>query len=361
MISKVVQYLTQANQAAELELKKGKEREQALNEQVANLKSEVAGLKTFLDTHDTSDTSEVLAAFDDINNLAYDIATNASYHEVWEVPLGTQKHLAEQQQSFKRLKGLTQPMIDALHIFDPNSPSGIGTTLIQYALQLCILNTVHSMLSHFCCGLEVSIDKVTWDMARDIQLRGMLYHLGSGACLTKLFTGLEPQPVYARWRAITHTSMRLTLPKGQLEGYRDKYVLSIIEDICCVACLYLGSSIQAQSTKIQDLCATIRPQLDDIAHAAIRLSAQLKEKVITRDYVPYMPTGRSYRPERMDLAYNAPGLPPKDSVVGTLRLGILMELKPGRENTELQARILKPAQVITQGLLQDLLAPPRRS
>ena len=169
MLDKVFHYLSPNPEVSD-ELRRAKEKEKALTDQVDSLRGEVVALSTFLDTHNFSDSSEILAEFDKINNLVYDVACTASYDEAWAPNLAYPKRLDRNPNAAKTT--LSRAIVNALARYDVNSSSGAGTTLLQYAFQSCMIKVVHNMLGEFCCGAEPSLNQVTKEMAYDVHVRG---------------------------------------------------------------------------------------------------------------------------------------------------------------------------------------------
>lgn len=99
-------------------------------------------------------------------------------------------------------------------------------------------------------------------------------------------------------------------------------------------------------------------QTKEIIEEAFKLLTTIREKVVTRNYEPYiLANGRTFRPEGMtldkqDRAYK------HDHVVCTTGLGMVYSRKNGREVTSEQPRMTlftKP-QVLTEGNLTDMIA-----
>ena len=166
----------------------------------------------------------------------------------------------------------------------------------------------------------------------------------------------EIQPVYARWRSITHATLRSKVTDKQLSDYLVTQVNLMGEEICFAGSLWKGFVIPNES--IHHLFTLIGPQLREVAIATQKLSVQIKEKVITKDYMSWTPDGRSFRKDTMALPYKFSPPTGGDEVVATVRMGVLARLKQSRENGESKCQVLHPPHVVTVSLLQDLLQPP---
>ena len=175
--------------AQEEEKQKWREKVDALEKQIAELKSEVGGLKGFLDTHDESDGGEISSNIDHIHNLVQEFATQLTYNGSWQSTSSKPKALEREKCEFAQLAlaNYVHPIL--LHILinnDPQNQDETKLTFLQYALQTSILINIQGILEVFCCGLEERQDQAM------LVISNMVKEAGQYFGLTLLQTVREP-------------------------------------------------------------------------------------------------------------------------------------------------------------------------
>jgi len=148
--------------AQEEEKQEWREKVDALEKQIAELKSEVGGLKGFLDTHDESDGGEISSNIDHIQNLVQEFATQLTYNGSWQSTSSRPKALEREkcESAQLALTDYVHPVL--LHILINNNPQNqdeTKLTILQYALQTCLLINIQAILEVFCCGLDERQDQ----------------------------------------------------------------------------------------------------------------------------------------------------------------------------------------------------------
>lgn len=98
-------------------------------------------------------------------------------------------------------------------------------------------------------------------------------------------------------------------------------------------------------------------QVAEILTMAVKLSGMLKEKIVTADYVIYSPSATHdnvFDPAMMDVT-DPDSIPPAGTpVMCTVRIGLAMSSKAGREReAPLQKILFRKPQVVTLFCLQD--------
>lgn len=106
-----------------------------------------------------------------------------------------------------------------------------------------------------------------------------------------------------------------------------------------------------------------RPQLQVIMEEAFKLLTAIQARMITANYEPYIPSdGDEFHPESMVVAQQDNPFP-NGRVVCTTGLGLLYWSEEGSEDASEMSpsSVFKEAQVLTEGILDDLVASRSRS
>ncbi|KAG8937834.1 hypothetical protein FRC00_000358 [Tulasnella sp. 408] len=227
-------------------------------------------------------------------------------------------------------------------LFHALRDSKVATPCLMVAWQACIVATVEKILCSFSATLAISEE----GQLSDAVLKRISDEVMAG----------EVQPAYGRWRLITHQYLRQTLSGGE-QAAIGAYVSEALAN-----CLAVGRlAMQNRLPNDQSLMDDFQDELRIIMTEAIELSYMIREKMITANYEPYVPSGgASFEPKFMTVEQQEKAAP-DDRVICTTGIGLLYWRKEGGEGTSKTSPKLafKKAQVFTVGNLHVLNSAAR--
>ena len=152
------------------------EHEDKLRYQAAELTTELAGLKAFLELHDKSDSSEITSHLNTINDLIFNFASGTAYDEIWKSGssrgAGGLELCNEIRANLVGQAGLSIDMVEALQHCAIAGTQEEQLAVFQYALQASAVRACFRMLRRFCCGLEEAEETLWSEMADEIRRAG---------------------------------------------------------------------------------------------------------------------------------------------------------------------------------------------
>ena len=174
----------------------------------------------------------------------------------------------------------------------------------------------------------------------------MQYHINSY---------LEIQPVYGRWRSVTHALANSGISQESKNQHLTNKAREILYDVYYLGCLFYCTSPNPEQLELFSKRQTV--EVTEIVSQTLKLSTKIHQEVITKDYRPYLAKETKWDGDIAELPYSVNPLPTGDLVVATLRLGLIAHFKTGREHGEVQTALSNKPQVVTRSMLVTLTGP----
>jgi len=168
MFSLIRKAISQTETEVEAKLQESEDKNKALRTEVGELRSQLASLSVYLETHDDSDPNDLSKEFDSINELVEDLACIVADYKIWDGRVGGRQERDPELVTTVTLL-LGQDMSRILSTIDHSHPKEDNIAILQYAIQGCGLLMVSDILQMFCIGCDL---RAWGDIQKKIQQRG---------------------------------------------------------------------------------------------------------------------------------------------------------------------------------------------